>query len=181
MEKSKAKKIAMLGIFTALVVLLQCLGGFFVIGGLSLSFVLVPIVLAAVVFGVWAGAALGFIFSFVVFLYGLLGLEPFTAFLLNDYTVMAVITIFLKGIAAGTVAGLVYKLLKNKNEYVAVVCAAVCAPIVNTGIFMICVLIMGDAVLSLLSIGVLFNFLIELAINVVLAPSLYRVIKVVKI
>lgn len=181
MEKSKAKKIAVLGVLAALVILLQCLGGLFAIGGLSLSFVLVPIVLGGVVFGVGVGASLGLIFSLIVFFYGLFGLEPFTAYLLAEFTVPALFTVFVKGIAAGTVSALVYKALKNKNEYAAVVSAAICAPVVNTGLFMVGVLVMGDAVLSLLSITVLFNFLIELAINVVLAPSLYRVIKVVKI
>lgn len=181
MEKSKAKKIAVLGVLTALLILLQCFGGAFTINGLSLSFVLVPIVLGGAVFGVGVGTALGFIFSLIVFLYGLFGVEPFTSYLLSDFTALAVLTIFVKGIAAGTISALVYKALKNKNEYAAVFAASICAPVVNTGLFMIGVLLMGDEVLSLLSITVLFNFLIELAINVVLAPSLYRVIKVVKI
>lgn len=55
MEKSQAKKIAVLGVLAALVILLQCLGGLFAIGGLSLSFVLVPIVLGGAVFGVGVG------------------------------------------------------------------------------------------------------------------------------
>lgn len=180
MERSKAKKVAVLGVLTALVVLLQCFGGLFQVAGLSLSFVLVPIVLAACIYGFWSSVALGFIFSLVVFAYGFGG-EAFTTFLMSNYPVGATLIIFVKGVAAGAAVGGVYGILKKKNEYVAVVCAALTAPIVNTGLFMLGVWILGDTVLQMLGIGVLFNFLIEVGINIVLAPALYRVIKAVKL
>lgn len=177
---TKAKKIAVVSILAAFIIVLQSLGGIFQIGGLSLSFVLVPIVLGAIVYGTACGTLLGLIFSVVVFLFGVLGLEPFTQYLFMNFPLLTFLTIFVKGTLAGLLAGLIFKLLKNLNEYVAVVTAALCAPMINTGFFMIGVLLMGDTVIVMLSISVLFNFLIETAINIILAPSLYRVVKIVK-
>ena len=44
------------------------------------------------------------------------------------------------GMLAGFAAGWVYRLLKNKNAYVAMLCSAVVCPVVNTGLFVICML-----------------------------------------
>ena len=43
----------------------------------------------------------------------------------------------LKGIACGALSGLVYRLIEKKNKYAATICAAITAPIVNTGVFLL--------------------------------------------
>ena len=92
-----------------------------------------------------------------------------------------------KGILAGLAAGFVYKLLKNKNAYIAMLCAAIVCPVVNTGIFVTCMVLFFAEVLNVWAQGgniaayifgvlAVFNFLPELAINVVFSPAGQRIV-----
>ena len=161
---SKAKQIAGIGLFTALVLVLQFLGGGIRFGIFSISLVLVPIVVGAAVYGWVAGAWLGLTFGITVLLSGDAG-----AFLAVD-VIGTILTVLVKGTAAGVVSGLVYqfvlKLLNKRsrriiqnlkdcyglgecceagvydyiaknNRYYAVMFAAVTCPVVNTGIFLL--------------------------------------------
>jgi uncharacterized membrane protein len=96
-----------------------------------------------------------------------------------------------KGVLAGVAAGLVYKLLEKKNSYVAMLCAAIVCPVVNTGTFVACMLLFfvdvlnawanGAALAGYIMTGlVLANFVPELIINVVFSPASVRILKVVK-
>ena len=184
-----ARQIALTAMLTAIVAVLQLLGNYVQpIPGVSLSFVLVPIVLGAALLGPWAGAWLGFVFSFMVLVTG-----GATAFLPIS-PVGTVLTVIVKGCCAGLLAGLVYKALEKKNQYLAIICAAVTAPVVNTGIFLIgCRLFFWPTIVEwgkgagfenpvayafLGLAGV--NFLVELGINVLLAPVILRLIKLAK-
>lgn len=184
-----AKNIAYFAVLLALVVVLQTCGGFFQIGGLSLSFVLVPIVLGGILLGWIAGAILGFAFGFIVLMYGVAGAEPFTAALLADAPFMTVMICLVKGTAAGIVPALLYRPIAKKNSLAAAFVAAVSAPVVNTGLFIIgCLMITGtiagftangtmSEIVYFLFIGCAgWNFVIEFAINLVLAPAIHRVV-----
>lgn len=187
-----AKNISYLAVLTALTVVLQIWGGAIKIGPTSISLVLVPIVLGGVLLGIWAGAFLGFVFGFIVLMYGVAGADPFTAMLLNVHPVITSLLCLVKGTAAGAVAGLLYKLIAKKNAFVAVFVAAAAAPIVNTGLFILGGLCMSDIfkgfataenysnVFYYLVLGVAgFNFLVEFAINLFLSPAIYTVDRVV--
>ena len=102
-----------------------------------------------------------------------------------------IITVMVKGIMAGYLAGLMYKLLEKRNRYLAIMASAVVAPVVNTGIFLIgCLIFFIDAVSSMamaegMSIGgylIIFfvglNFVFELIVNVVLSPAIARVLDI---
>ncbi len=197
MEKAKksffnAKTISYLAVLTALVIVLQVCSGFFTIGTTKLSFVLVPIVLGSILLGVGAGAFLGAVFGLVVIFDALGGLDSFTLILLGDSPVFTVFLCLIKGIAAGVVPALLYKLISRRNKRAAVVVASLSAPIVNTGIFILGGLVLSDvltanfvadgqSVIYFLIIGCAgVNFLIEFAINLVLSSALYTVIRVVE-
>lgn len=183
-----SRYIVILAVLVALVALFQVFGSYIKIGTTSFSFVLVPIVLGGVILGVTAGAILGFVFSAVVMIMGFTGLDPFTNVLLTQQVVGTIITIFLKGIMAGVIPALVYKLIARKNQTVGVIVASLLAPIINTGLFIICMLFMSDvltanfvpsgqSVIYFLVIGCAgINFLVEFAINVVVSPALNRVL-----
>ncbi len=189
-----AKNIAYFSVLLALVVVLQTCGGFFVIGTTSLSFVLVPIVLGAILLGPWAGGALGLAFGFIVLMYGVAGTDGFTAYLLADAPVMTVLICLVKGVAAGIVPGFVYRVIARKNTFVAAVAASFTAPVVNTGLFIVgCLIISGTIATQFTATGsaseILYflfivcagtNFLIELGLNLVLAPAVHRVVLVVE-
>ena len=100
-----------------------------------------------------------------------------------------------KGILAGFCAGAVYKAVEKKNGTLGVALAAITAPVVNTGVFLIgCALFFldtvrgwgeafgfGSNVVAYMIFGLVgANFLLELAINVILSPAIVRLIEVGK-
>ena len=175
-----------LALFTAIVVVLQYLGSFIRFGTFSISLVLIPIVVGAALYGPAAGAWLGFVFGLVVLLSG-----DAAAFLAVN-PLGTVLTVLVKGAGAGFCAGLVYRALEKKNAWTAAILAAVTAPVVNTGIFLLgCVCFFMPTVtewataMGFPSVGnyMIFglvgaNFLVELAVNIVLSPVIVRLIKI---
>lgn len=182
----KTKKMVGIGLFTAIVVVLQMLAH--VMSGMlpvELSFVLVPVVVGAAIYGWQAGAWLGFVFGVVVLLSG--GAAAFLAVNVPG----TILTVLLKGTLCGLSAGLVYKLFEKKNVFLAVMLAAVVCPIVNTGIYLLgCLMFFMNLVTDEWGFGdiggyiiygaVLINFLVELVVNIVLAPVAMRLIKIGK-
>lgn len=193
-EKSffTAKNVTILGVLTAIIVVLQIFGSYFRIGTISLSFVLVPIVIGGILTGVIGGTILGFIFGVITLIMGVVGADQFTFILFSDHPFLTILTCVIKGSAAGFMSGFVYKLLKDKNLTLSTFAASAVAPIVNTGLFIVGAFCMADTlnsnfvaensnVVYFIFIGCAgINFLIELAINLVLAPSVCKIIKAVK-
>ena len=182
------KKLALLSLLTALTAILAYFGGFIKVGGLaSISLTLIPVVIGGALCGKNAGAWLGAVSGAVFFL------TPDSAFWLGLSAVGTVVTVMIKAIAAGWMAGLIYEVLEKKNRYAAVIAAAVVCPIVNTGIFLIgCFLffletvkeLAGGAEMSVGSYLIIFfvglNFVFELLFNVVLSPVILRLINIRK-
>ena len=187
-----AKNVTILGVLTAIIVVLQIFGSYFKIGTISLSFVLVPIVIGGILTGVIGGTILGFIFGVITLVMGIVGADQFTFILFSDHPFLTILTCVIKGSAAGFMSGFVYKLLKDKNLTFSTFAASAVAPIVNTGLFIVGAFCMADTlnsnfvaensnVVYFIFIGCAgINFLIELAINLVLAPSVCKIIKAVK-
>jgi len=182
---SKTKTMVGIGLFTAIVVVLQLLGGGIHFGMFSITLVLVPIVVGAAVYSWKAGAWLGLAFGITVLLTG-----DAAGFMAVD-PLATVLVVLLKGAVCGLVAGIVYALLKRVNGVLAVVAAAVVCPVVNTGIFLIgCNLFFYEKITewaamygyadaaSYMLFGLAgINFLIELGVNILLAPVIVRLIK----
>ena len=187
-HKVSTEKIVLLSLFTALVAILAYFGGFIRIGGLaSISLTLIPVVLGAAMCGPWAGAWLGGVSGVVFFM------TADSAFWMGLSIPGTIITVMVKGIAAGLVAGLVYKLLEKKNRYLAVIAAAIVCPIVNTGIFIIgCFIFFIDTVKSgaagagmsvgayLIIFFVGLNFVFELLTNIILSPAIVKLLNIRK-
>ena len=101
------------------------------------------------------------------------------------------LTVLVKGAAAGFCAGLVYRALEKFNGWLAAIAAAITAPVVNTGLFLLgCVCFFmptvteWGAAAGFPNVGnyMIFglvggNFLVELAVNLVLSPVIVRLIK----
>ena len=184
----KTKNLVGIGLFTAIVVVLQFLGGGIKFGMFSISLVLVPIVVGSAVYGWKAGAWLGFMFGGAVLLSG----DAAAFMVISPAATIAVVLV--KGAACGLVAGLVFKMLEKSNKYLAVFSAAIVCPIVNTGVFLLgCQFFFLDTVAewgtamgfenaaSYMFLGLAgVNFLIELGVNILLAPMIVRLIKIGK-
>lgn len=184
-QKFSTKTLAMGAILTALVILLQYLGSFIHFGPFSISLVLLPIVIGAALCGPVISAWLGLVFGIVVLISG------DAAAFMGVNAVGTIITVLLKGAAAGFVAGIVYQALEKINRYLAVVVAAIACPVVNTGIFLIACRVFffdtitqwaaGANVVTYMFVGLVgVNFLVELAVNVILSPTAVRIIDIVK-
>ena len=105
-SNGKTRRLAGLALFTAIVVVLQLLGSFIKVGPFAVSLVLIPIVVGAAVYGVKAGAWLGFVFGVVVTIAVVTGADAGGYIMFSARPVMTVIVCLLKGTAAGYVAGL---------------------------------------------------------------------------
>ncbi len=185
--KSRTLMLAQMGILTAIVIVLQALAIGIRFGTFSITLVLVPIVVGAALHGWKAGAWLGLVFGIVVLF------TDAGAFLAVSVP-GTIVTCILKGVLAGMASAAVYKLLENKNRWVAIIAAAVVCPIVNTGVFLLGCLIFFygtiaewaagagfDNVGAYLIIGFVgLNFLVEMAVNLLLSTVIVRVVDIFK-
>ncbi|MBQ9734754.1 MAG: ECF transporter S component [Clostridia bacterium] len=184
-----ARNITALSILLALVIVLQTFGGAINIGPVQLNFTLIPIALGAILLGPIAGLILGFACGVVVAIQVIMGLVPFYVLIWTETPVVALLTCVVKTTVAGLVSGLAYKCIAKKNRYVAVFVAAALVPVINTALFIVGCLGMWEVMVALAGgtniLGfilvslVTFNFFVELAVNLLCAPALYRVIRVV--
>lgn len=134
-SQTKIQKMVGLAIFTAVIVVLQLVATFVKVGPISITLTLIPIVVGAAVYGKGAGAYLGGVFSVVVIICCITGADAGGAMIWNANPFLCVVVCMLKGMAAGFVAGLLYRLISQKSVIGGAVVAAVLSPIVNTGIF----------------------------------------------
>ena len=153
-----------------------------------ISFENLPVILSGILLGPLAGALLGLEFGVIVFVAGFVGADGFTFILIQDHPIYTALICIGKGVLAGFGAGLVYRLLANKNKLAAVIAAAATTPIINTALFIIGALFMqstlksnflgeGETVVYFLIVvcaGV--NFLLELLLNLLVAPALARAV-----
>lgn len=184
-----AKNIAYIAVLLALVIVLQAVGGTIKLGPCSLNFTLIPIALGAIMFGAWAGGLLGLACGIVVLVQVIIG-GDFYAVIWTGNPFVTTLTCLVKTTAAGMLAGAVYRLIAKKNRYVAIFTAAGLVPVVNTAIFILGMLCMSnvlsdayglngiDILIFILVSLITFNFFIEFAINLLLAPALYRVVAI---
>ena len=184
-QREQTEKLALMALLTAIVAVLAYFGGFVKIGGLaSISLTLIPVVLGSALCGPMWGGWLGAVSGLVFFA------TPDAAFWFGMSIPGTIITVMVKGFMAGLCAGLVYNLLKNKNRYLAVMAAAVVAPVVNTGIFIGgCLTFFMDFIKSgaadkamglggyLIVAFVGLNFVFELLVNIVVSPALLTLLK----
>ena len=112
---TKTSKVVGLGLFTAIVVVLQFLGSFIKFGPFSITLVLAPIVIGAALYGIGAGAYLGLVFGATVLISG-----DAAAFLTIN-PIGTVIIVLLKGMLAGLAAGLVYSLISRARVILCIV------------------------------------------------------------
>lgn len=197
---NKTLEMVQLSMLVALVVVLQLISAIIPpIGGtVSITLTLVPVVVGAILFGIKGGFVLGFTFSLIVMINCITALDPGGNILWTINPVFTALICFVKGIAAGVVPALVYKAIIGENgeasssrKYVSALCAALLAPIVNTGLFVCGMLIFftdtlrawagNKDIITYILLGLSgLNFVVEVLINIVLTPAISRIVDVVK-
>lgn len=187
----KTFRLVGLGILTAVIIVLQVITTYFPTKPFAITLALIPIVIGSALYGSKAGAYLGAVFSAVVIIMCVIGVDAGGEMVFYANPFMCIVLCLLKGSAAGFVSGLVYNVLSKKKQILAAAVSAFCAPIVNTGIFIIGLFIFfrdtlqlwaGDTDLLFYAIVGLtgINFLVEIGVNMVLCPVIVRIINAVK-
>jgi uncharacterized membrane protein len=188
-----SKNVALLGILTALVIVLQLFGSAIPMFGITLNFSLIPIALAGILLGYLGGAIVGFVCGLVVFITtAVMGGEPVTANLFQTDPVILTTMCIGKTTVAGLVSGLLYKLISKRNNLVAVSVGSIAIPVINTTIYVLGMLLMKDSLIAYMgwdfnSTWLVFatifsiiwlNFVLEMVITIIFTPLTYRVIRV---
>lgn len=191
-RRAQTRMLTELAVLSAIIIVLQSGSvALTVFAGITpVSLVLIPIVLGAVRHGSKAGAFLGFVFGVITLIWGIVGADAFTNLLFSAHPVITSLLCLVKSTVAGFVSGLLYKLLKSKNQYLALYVATILAPTVNTGIFILGGLTMLDTLKTipgsegmsiiyfLVVVIALKNYIFELLVNILFAPALKRVLDI---
>lgn len=180
-KDKKIKKMAMMASLTALTVVLQLIANYIVIGTVSINLALIPLVVAAILYGPLGGGFIGLVIGALILT------APSTGFFLGHNALATVFLCLLKTSLAGVVVGGLFRILKKFRLDVAVILSALIVPIVNTALFFVGCLIWflplyggtaNEAVGAILSSIISINFLIEFLMTAILSPTLVYLIRV---
>lgn len=189
----KTRRLTGLALMTAIIVVLQVVASFVKFGPFSITLALAPIIIGAALYGAGAGAWLGAVFGVVVLIACAAGWDPGGYVLFTANPLLTAALCIIKGAAAGFVSGLVFRIIARRSPIGASITAGIVCPVVNTGIFVAALLILfpdtltawatadgKDIVTYIILVLTGVNFVLELAINLVLSTVIARVVGVRK-
>lgn len=185
----KTRRLTGLALLTAIIVVLQIVASFIKFGPFSITLALAPIIIGAALYGPKAGAYLGGVFGVVVLIACILGWDQGGNILWNANPFLTAVICLLKGILAGLCAGAVYQAISRGRiaSLVGAIAAGIVSPVVNTGLFCLCLsLLFHDILVSwaggtdimyyIIFVLTGINFVLELVINLVLSTVIVRVV-----
>ena len=184
MTQTKVQKITGLGLLIAISVVLTIIGNNIAIGPVAINLSLIPIAIAAIMYGPLGGLLIGVVNGVTVLL------APSTSVFLSHSVIFTIVTCLLKTGLAGLFSGLSFNLFKKHHYPLAVILACVIIPIVNTSLFGLFVflffydlLLVGQgtnafAYFCFTIVG--WNFIFELIVSIVLSPTIIYVTKVIE-
>lgn len=189
----KIIKMAQLAVLTALVVIIQVFFSSIKVAAVTLTFTLIPIVVAGIIIGPLGGLFIGFVSGVVTLIQVFVSADPFYVLLITANPIATAVICVLKNAAAGFISGVLFKAfikIMRGKVYISSLIASIACPVVNTGIFCLGMLMFfgpaltGDPTFgSLISNGLVafvfiglagVNFLVELALNIVICPVLCK-------
>ena len=185
----KTRRLTGLALLTAIIVVLQVVASFVKFGPFSITLALAPIIIGAALYGAGAGAWLGAVFGVVVLIACVAGWDIGGYMLFAADPLLTAALCIVKGAAAGFVSGLVFRALSRRSSIGASVAAGIVCPVVNTGIFVAALVFLfpdmltawatangKDIVTYIILVLTGVNFVLELAINLVLSTVIARVV-----
>lgn len=195
MNHQNIKRMVGAAVLAAIVVVLQMVVGAIKIGPVSFTLSLVPIVIGAAYYGPGTGGFLGAVFGLIVYIGCVNGTDWGGNILFVANPFLCFLTCMVKGMASGLCAGLLYRLCARKvralgHHTLAVIPAAIVAPVVNTGLFCLAMVLFfndtlqawaaGQSVMRYMLFGLAgVNFLVELGVNLVLSPGISTAIRAI--
>ena len=183
----KTRRLTGLALMTAIIVVLQVVASFVKFGPFSITLALAPIIIGAALYGAGAGAWLGAVFGVVVLIACVAGWDQGGNILFTANPLLTAALCIVKGAAAGFVSGLVFRGLSSRSPMGASIIAGIVCPVVNTGIFCVGLAVFfydtlvawagGSDLIYYIIFGLTgVNFVLELAINLVLSTVIVRVV-----
>lgn len=190
-RREQIHNLVLVALLASLVVIFQSLSNVIKIGPIAITLTLIPVVLGGCLLGKKWGSALGFLFGIIVTVFVVTGVDAGGNFLFSVNPILTVLLCLVKGTAAGFAAALIYQLLANTNKAIAATVAAMVAPIVNTGIFILAMLLFytdtlsawaaGQNVMVYIVTGLAgWNFVFEFLASAIISPVLATVLRVVR-
>ena len=180
MEKKKlfsVKDIVGTALLLAVMIVLQLLS-MVIPTAVTINLSLIPITIAAILYGPLSGGFLGLVCGAIIVA------TPNTVNLfMSASPVATVFTCLLKTSIAGVLAGLVYKVFKEKHPILGSILASIIVPLINTLIFVVMCNFFFLEALKLTNIWQVFaaligiNFLFESISNIIICPSLLQILK----
>lgn len=192
-QRNKLFSLTLTALFLALIAVMSFTPiGYFKVGVIEITLLVLPVALGAVTVGTGAGVLLGFAFGATSFIQ-CFGMSPFGAALLSIQPLFTAAACFLPRILLGLCAGLLFRALSGTKLPATVTCGltALCASLINTVCFVgLVVLLFGRTdyvqgimetlgAKNLLTFAFLFagvNSLVEAAANTVLGGLLGSVL-----
>ncbi len=189
--KEKTVRLVSMGILSAIIIVLQVLSTYFPTKPFAITLSLIPIIIGSALFDEKAGAFLGGVFSIVVIIMCVIGADAGGAMVWNANPFLCILVCMAKGVCAGYVSGLLYRILCTKNSTIATIIAGLSAPVVNTGIFVLGLVLFfkpilaqwsgGSDVLYYVIFGLLgVNFLVEVGVNMILSPVIIKILNAIR-
>ena len=185
----KTRRLTGLALMTAIIIVLQVVASFIKFGPFTITLALAPIIIGAALYGAGAGAWLGGVFGVVVLIACVAGWDAGGNILFTANPLLTAALCIVKGAAAGFVSGLVFRGLSHRSPMGASIAAGIVCPVVNTGIFVAALILLfpdtltawataegKDIVTYVILVLTGVNFVLELAINLVLSTVIVRVV-----
>ena len=183
----KTRRLTGLALMTAIIVVLQVVASFVKFGPFSITLALAPIIIGAALYGAGAGAWLGAVFGVVVLIACIAGWDAGGNILFTANPLLTAALCIVKGAAAGFVSCLVFRGLSSRSPMGASIIAGIVCPVVNTGIFCVGLAVFfydtlvawaggSDLIYYIIFVLTGVNFVLELAINLVLSTVIVRVV-----
>ena len=194
-ETGKTGRLVGIAVLMAVIIVLQTAFGAIQLGPFTITLTLVPIIIGAVLFGPAAGALLGTTFGVVVAAQVVTGAAGAGSTMMLEANAAATLTLCVaKGLLAGLAAGIAARTVGKKNLWAGILLAAILSPVCNTGLFTIGLVTIfrslaeqwalssgAQSVGSYILAGIIgVNFVIELAVDLILAPVIFRIIRAVR-
>lgn len=186
--REKNRRTVQIAMIIAIMIVLQVLAASLVRISITCpSLVLIPLFIGSASFGKKCGALLGGVFGAVTLILGITGFDLYTNGLFLYKPVETVIICLGKGILAGFLSAVVYEALMKATHgklFPSSLIASAVTPIVNTGLYVLGVFFFFKSysgfaendsffvVIWAVILGVLFNFILELALNLICCPAL---------
>ena len=131
------KKMVQLAVLVSIIAVMSFTPlGFLPVGPVTITLMIIPVAVAAIVVGPAGGAIAGGVWGLCAFLRVIFGLSPFFALFLNINPIFLFILMLFPRILAGWISGLVYRgFLRLKNKTLAAMAGSISTPICNTILF----------------------------------------------